>query len=212
MLFGAAKSSDVERGLEPRIRQMTQAIMGRLGDDAATEEGIGILSYVARSYTPAWLALAEVNLGAGDLDSAQTAIAQYLERTPEDANAWRKLADVRRAQHDDLGEVHARVELAEATEATYADASHVANLLNGQLRTGALHLDGDEKRVLATRIRRLLEAGIASATATDLSRLAWLCIHLRDQDAAETYTRTGLEREPTNEYCQALANRFKTRL
>jgi tetratricopeptide (TPR) repeat protein len=211
MLFGAAKSSDVERGLGPRIRQMTQAIMGRLGDDAATEEGLGVLSYVARSYTPAWLALAEVNLATGELEAAQTAIEQYLERTPGDAAAWRKLAEIRRAQHDALGELHARVELAETSEATYDDASHVANLMNAQLRLGTLHLDDDAKRVLVTRIRRLLEAGAASATATDLSRLAWLCIHLRDQNAATKYTQMGLERQPTNDYCQALAKQLKIR-
>jgi tetratricopeptide (TPR) repeat protein len=189
---------------------MTQAIMGRLGDDAATEEGVGILAYVARSYPPAWLALAEVQLAAGDLDAAQTAIEQYLERTPGDSAAWRKLAEVRRALRDSLGEIHARVELAETSGATYDDASHVANLLNGLLRS-TLHLDADEKRVLATRIRLLLEAGVASATATDLSRLAWLCIHLRDRDSAGTYTRMGLERQPSNDYCQALAKRLNIR-
>jgi tetratricopeptide (TPR) repeat protein len=212
MLFGAARSSDVERGLEPRIQRMTQAIMGRIGDDGAMEEGLAILSYVAQSYTPAWLSLAEVHLAVGDLDAAQTAIAQYLERAPGDAAAWRKLAEVRRAQRDTLGEIHARVELAEAADSTYDDASYVANLLNSLLASGVLRLDADEKRVLATRIRRLLEAGVASATATDLSRLAWLCISLRDLEAAKKYTRIGLERQPKNDYCQALATRLKIRV
>ncbi len=208
MLFGVARPSDVERGLEPRIRQMTQAIMGRLGDSAATEEGLAILSYVARSYAPAWLALAEVHLAAGDLDEAETAIEQFLERTPEDIASWRKLAEVRRARQDVLGEIHARVEIAEAVGGTYADASRVANIMNAQLRSATMDLDDDAKRVLATRIRQLLEAGVASATATDLSRLAWLCIHLHDQEAASTYARMGLEHEPENDYCQALAKRL----
>jgi hypothetical protein len=212
MLFGAAKSADVERGLEPRIRQMTQATLSRLGDEAAVEEGVGVLSYIARSYPRAWLSVADVRLAVGDLDEAEGAIEQYLERTPTDTAAWRKLAEVRRAQRDTLGELHARVELAEAPEGNYGDASHAANLLNGQLRSGVLLLDGDEKRVLATRIRQLLEAGTVSATATDLSRLAWVCIHLRDREAARTYARMGLEREPMNEYCQALATRLAIRV
>jgi hypothetical protein len=210
-LFGAAKSSDVERGLEPRIRQMTQAILARLGDESAFEEGMGVLSYVARSYPPAWLAIADVHLATKDLNAAEDAIEQYLERMPRDTAGWRKLADVRRAQGDMLGELHARVELAEAPEAEYIEASHVANLLNGWARYGSLTLDGDEKRVLATRIRGLLEAGVASASATDLSRLAWVCIHLSDREAAKTYTRMGLERDSENEYCQALAKRLRLR-
>ena len=211
-LFGAARSTDVERGLEPRIRQMTKAVMERIGDEGPLEEGLAILSYVARGYTPAWLSLADVHLAAGDLDEAQAAIAQYLERVPGDVGAWRKLAEVRRAQRDTLGEIHARVELAEAPDSTYNDASHAANLLNSLLATGALRLDADEKRMLVTRIRKQLEAGLASATATDLSRLAWLCISLRDQEAAKKYTLMGLERQPSNDYCQALAKRLKIRV
>jgi tetratricopeptide (TPR) repeat protein len=183
MLFGAARSSAVERGLEPRIRQMTKSIMGRIGDEDALEEGLAILSYVARSYAPAWLSLADVYLAVGNLDEAEAAIQKYLERAPGDIAAWRKLADVRRAQGDILGDIHARVEVADAAGSTHDDASHVANLLNRSLASGDLRLDADEKRVLANRIRRQLGAGIASATATDLSRLAWLCVHLRDQDA-----------------------------
>lgn len=211
MLFGAARSSDVGRGLEPRIRQMTKAVIGLIGDDEALQEGLAALSYVARGYTPAWLSLAEIHLAVGDLDEAEAAISQYLERSPGDVGAWRKLADVRRAQHDALGEIHARVELAEAPGSAYDDASHAANLLNSLLRAGTLRLDADEKRVLATRIRRQLESGVPSATATDLSRLAWLCIHLRDLDAAKTYTRLGLERQPKNDYCQALAKQLNFR-
>jgi tetratricopeptide (TPR) repeat protein len=212
MLFGAARSSDVERGLEPRIQRMTNAIIGRIGDDEAMEEGLAILSYVARSYTPAWLSLAEVHLASGDLDAAQTAIAHYLERVPDDSGVWRKLAEVRRAQRDTLGEIHARVELAEVPGSTYQDASSAGNLLNSVLASGALRLGEDEKRVLTTRIRQLLEAGIDGATATDLSRLAWLCISLGDREAAKTYTRMGLERQPNNDYCQALAKRLNIRI
>jgi tetratricopeptide (TPR) repeat protein len=212
MLFGAARSSDVDRGLEPRVRQMSQAILARSSDDRAFEEGMGVLSFVARSYPPGWLSLADVHLAMGDLQAAESAIEQYLEREPADSEAWRKLADVRRAQGDHLGELHARVELAEAPTASYGDASHTANLLNGWLRSGALRLDGEEKRVLAARIRRLLEAGADAATAVDLSRLAWVCIHMQDRDSAKAATRRGLEVDPENEYCRALAKRLNVRL
>ena len=208
-LFGAAKSSDVERGLEPRIRQMTKALLGKAGDEASRQEGIDALSYIARTYPPAWLALADVHLAMGDLVTAEAYIDLYLERTPQDSESWRKLADVRKARNDRLGEIHARVELAEASGAPYRDASYAANLLNSQLASKALRLDGDEKRVLASRIRRLLEAGSPSASATDLSRLAWLCLHMKDLEDARKYTLQGLEREPQNEYCLALSKRFK---
>lgn len=208
-LFGAAKPSEVVRGLEPRVRQMATAILSRLADDAATEEGIAVLRYVAQSYAAASLSLADVYLACGKRDDAERAIEQYLQSHPRDIVGWRRLADLRRAMQDALGELHARVEVAEADEATYEDATHAAWLLNRQLRSGMLRLDQDEKRVLVTRIRRLMEAGAADADGTELSRLAWVCLHLHDEDAAKRYTAQGLKREPSNEHLQSLAKRLK---
>lgn len=210
-LFGAAKSFDVSRGLEPRVQQMTRAILGRLDDEEATEEGIAVLTYVAQSYPGAWLNLADVYLACGNEPAAEHAVEQFLQRNPDDINCWRKLAELRRAMGDSLGELHARVELAEAPGASYSDAAHAASLLNRQLRSGALKLDRDEKRVLANRIRRLLESSADTASGTDLSRLAWVCLHLRDEDAAKLYTRTGLDRDPENEHLQSLGKRLKIR-
>ena len=210
-LFGAAKSVDVGRGLEPRVRQMAQAILSRIGDESAVEEGIGVLWYPsARSYArPGWQWLTSISPWAilTQLRAPSSNTSRERLTTP----LQRRLAEVRRVQRDALGELHARVELAESPEAEYADASHAANLLNGQLRSGVLRLDGDEKQVLANRVRRLLEAGIPSATATDLSRLAWVCIHLQDAEGAATYAKLGFQRDPENEYCQALLTRLKIR-
>jgi tetratricopeptide (TPR) repeat protein len=211
-LFGAANPSDVTRGLEPRVRRMATAILARLDDEVATEEGVAALTYVAQSYPSAWLNLADVYLACGSQKSAERAIEQFLERNPTDITAWRRLAELRRAMGDALGELHARVEIAEGVDATYADATHAAWLLSGFLWRGQIKVDDDEKRVLATRIKKLLEAGADTADATDLSRLAWVCLHLHDEDAAREYTRLGLEREPTNEHLQSLAKKFKARL
>lgn len=210
-MFGAAKASDVSRGLGPRVEQIKRAILGATGEDEQTEEGIALLTYVAQSYPAAWLAVSDVNLAVGRHESAERAIERFLQSAPDDRGGWIRLAEVRRARADALGELQARVALAETTHATYAEAGRAAWLLNQQLRNGKLRLDGDEKSVLVTRIRRLLEDGAHSADATELSRLAWICLHLKDDGAAREWTIVGLRREPQNEYLQSLAKRLKIR-
>jgi hypothetical protein len=70
-----------------------------------------------------------------------------------------------------------------------------------------LDLDTLEKRVIAERLRKAMEARIHEADATDLSRLGWLCMHLTDAAAAREYAARGLRLSPTNEYCSRLFER-----
>ena len=48
-----------------------------------------------------------------------------------------------------------------------------------------------------------------SADATDLSRLAWLCLHERDLEAAERWVAAGLALDP-DEYCLGPRRRLAT--
>jgi hypothetical protein len=82
--------------------------------------------------------------------------------------------------------------------------SSAVNRFNSVLRADYSIFSGDEKRVFAQRLRQAMEDGLTEATATDLSRLAWLCLRLGDEPAADKYIRQGLSQEPDNEYCLRL--------
>jgi hypothetical protein len=106
------------------------------------------------------------------------------------------------------GEVHALIELSEQPSAPFAEISNTANRFNALLRDEALDIDRDEKRILAQRLRDVMVKRLREADATDCSRLAWLCVHLDELDAARAYVERGLERDPANTHCLRLADRL----
>jgi hypothetical protein len=61
---------------------------------------------------------------------------------------------------------------------------------------------------MAERLRSVTAERTNEADATDLSRLAWLCLHLGDRSAAARYTRMGLELDSTNHHCVRLASKL----
>lgn len=61
---------------------------------------------------------------------------------------------------------------------------------------------------MARRLRSLLESRHTEADATDLSRLAWLCMYDQDPEAAEYWATEGLQKDPNNEHCLRLKRRL----
>jgi hypothetical protein len=59
---------------------------------------------------------------------------------------------------------------------------------------------------------QLFEQNPAAATATDMSRAAWICMALHEEQRAEKFVRQGLALDPENEYCQNLAAKLKLQL
>ena len=205
--FGAVKESGVASGLEPRVERMVTALRTE-AEDKELEEGLEILTYVAHSFPTTWLKIADLHLSKARLKDAENALEQFLQSQPDNLEAWRKLSQVRRRTNDRLGALEARIRLAETTEASYTDAADVANAINNALRFEDIDLEDDQKRLMVRRARDLMKTGVRSATASQLASLAWLCLHLRDMEAARKYVGDGLEHEPMNEHCLRLAERL----
>ena len=205
--FGAAKGADLVHGVGLGVRRLVGRIAERL-QDGEEISGLGsVLQFVARRYPKTWLDIADLvnEVGEGhDLPTAVEAIRNYLEVAPDDTEGWRRLAAEARAAGDPSGEIHARLQLATSREANFADVSEAANRFNALLSSRELNVDSDEKRVMAEKLRDLMSAGISDATATDYSRLAWLCLHLNDSTSARDYAERGLEMDRTNDYCLRL--------
>lgn len=217
-LFGAARATDIARGVAPRvdtlIRQVAERIAAPQIDDRLAElkEYVPIIEYIAGQYPPTWLRLAELYEIADPARSdklAKKAVERYLQAESDDADAWLRLANLSRRADDHLTEVHALLKRAERPDAPFADLTFAANRFNQLLADGRLDLETLEKRVIAERLRKAMEARIDEADATDLSRLGWLCMHLRDTDAARRYALRGLELSPQNEYCSNLFERVQ---
>ncbi len=170
-----------------------------------------VLEFVAGRYPRAWMSVADLAFEVGDgagLPDAVTAIRRFLETEPGDVEGWRKLADVCRAANDAVGEMNARLQLATQPHVTISDVSEAANRFNYLLSERQLEVNSDEKRVMAERLRSVTAERTNEADATDLSRLAWLCLHLGDRSVAARYTRMGLELDSTNHHCVRLASKL----
>jgi hypothetical protein len=171
-----------------------------------------VLEFIARQYAPGWVRLADLFDEYPDrAEGAQRAIAalkHYLETNPEDSAVWRRLAETCVRANDALGELHARVRIAESSAACLGDVSLAANRFNSLAAAGTLNVEPDERHATALRIRGLLENYVDQADATVFSRLAWLSLHVNDLDAARGYTLRGLAVEPYNHHCRGLAQRL----
>ena len=207
--FGPTTTTDLGHGLSSRIDRLTRAVAARADNGGDLAQELAVLEYIASEYPYAWLKLADLyDEVAGDHSQAIHAVNRYLEERPEDQGAWRRLIGLYRGVDDVLGEMHARLQLAEFTAPRFEDLSSAANRLNGLLSRREIEIDADERRLIVHRLRRLMEDRVAEADATDLSRLAWLCLYEKDPAAAERWVTEGLRREPENEYCQRLKERL----
>ncbi|MEU5912893.1 ATP-binding protein [Micromonospora sp. NPDC047527] len=207
--FGATSTVDLARGLGPRVDRLVRAIASRERRGVDLEQEFAVIEYIASSYPPAWLNLADLYQDLGlSSEKVITTINRYLEARPADQDAWKRLIDCYRAAGNHLAEMHARLQLAEIAMPPYHDLSESASRLNGLLSRKEIDLNGDERRLIIRSFRRLMELRADEADATDLSRLAWLCMHDQDADAAGGWVAEGLAREPANQHCESLRRRL----
>lgn len=206
--FGPMTSTEVSLGLQPRLDRLTKALAERLSEGSDPESELAVVEYIAREYPPAWLNLAALQQELGNTLDAIASVGRYLESRPKDEQAWRQLANLYRRTGDGLGEMHARVQLASLARPEFHELSTAAARLNTMLSNKTIELHADERRLMARKLRELIEARIHEADATDISRLAWLCMHDQDRGAAGTWAREGLRLDPENEHCQRIVQRL----
>ncbi|RPF41148.1 NB-ARC domain-containing protein [Streptomyces sp. Ag109_G2-6] len=207
--FGATTTTDLAHGLGPRIDRLARsaALRAENGGDIAQE--LAVIEYVATEYPPAWLTLAELQKDQlADLTAAIRSVNRYVENQPENQHGWSRLIILYQAANDPLAEMNARLQLAKLARPAFNDLSSAASRLNGLLHRRELVLDADERRLMARRLRSLLESRHTEADATDLSRLAWLCMYDQDPEAAEYWATEGLQKDPNNEHCLRLKRRL----
>lgn len=207
--FGAMTTTDLGQGIGRRIDRLARAIAERAEKGRDLTQELAVIEYIASEYPPAWLTLAELQREyVGSATDAIGSINRYLESNPSDQDAWRRVIALHRANSDSLAETHARLQLAELTTLPLSELSTAAARLIGLLSRKELSLDADEKRLVVRRLRSLLEARSDEANATDLSRLAWLCMFDHDAAAANKWVSAGLALDSENSYCIKLKSRL----
>jgi hypothetical protein len=174
-----------------------------------------VLEFMARNYSPAWLLLADLERevrAKGSLVREAEYVGRFLEEKPKPADAqaaWRRLVAIYRSNGNVVGGCSAFLRAAEDSNPPLNEISNMARWLNGD-REVMERMDVDERSALFEPMARLMEKHIDRASATDLSRLAWLHLHAGNKRRALEFAKLGLRREPDHLYCDRLVRRLQS--
>jgi hypothetical protein len=69
----------------------------------------------------------------------------------------------------------------------------------------------DDKIAMVRKLTEIMDPRIDEGDATDCSRLAWLCLRLKEEKRAHELVTKGLQIDPTNEYCVKLRINLRDR-
>jgi hypothetical protein len=208
--IGATTLSGLKEGLRPRVESFFRRAARKIGTGSARIDDLRpVLEFLARGYPPAWLLLSdlekEIN-GRSGMGRAAECVRRYLETQPPSVEAvgtWQRLVFLYRAMGDVIGGCGAFLKAAEMSDPPLNEISSMANWLNNspEAKDG---VDLVDRKALFKPFARLIEALLPEASATDLSRLAWLHLHSGDQRRALEVAEIGLRRDPDNAHCQRL--------
>jgi hypothetical protein len=217
--FGAASSASMKGGIGPRIERLFRKVAERISrDNDELSKMRPMLEFIARSYPPAWLLLSNLQeeVGGKDyIDQAAEYVRRYLENNPEETEsrrAWERLAALYKRSGNVLGAVGAFVRALDVHTAPLDEISDMANWLNRK-HDEIASMDSADKASIFGPLIRQMEARLRLASATDLSRLAWLHLHAGDQERALEIAQLGLTCDRGSDYrgsdyCQALVDRL----
>ncbi len=213
--IGATSTSALRHGVRPRIERLFQFTASRLAAGRMKlDEVVPSLEFVCRQYAPAWLMLAKLYEEMGTiagLVKASECLRRFLEQpqsTADERIGWDQLAQIYRLLGDWTGAAQAQIRICKLPDALYSAFSNAANSLNRLFNENYLAMDSDEKRLLYRELAELMEQRKAEADATELSRLAWLYLHLHDTSRAREIAEEGLAIEAENEHCVRLLHRL----
>lgn len=214
-LFGAMQASDLRHGLAPRIERFARAVGAIVSKEPSSiEKWAGIIEFIARRHASAWLLLADLFEEFGGNDSlvkARGAVTRFIEQTTNSERqeqGWLRLSSICRRLGDWRCIAKCIVQISNLASADLATLSDVANELNGIFVRIDSDLSLQEKRDLARRIIQGLSASYADLNATDLSRLAWLYVHVGETEQAAEAVKLGLSVDPHNRFCIKLAQKL----
>jgi len=214
-MLGPSRGDDMHLGLVSRLETFLKNISLRIEKEEKYEELFPVLEMICRSYNPGWLLLARWHIEQDTCDSflqAKEELHRFLENSPSSSNAidaWNLLSKACAHTDDALGEIHALVERAQISSIPFDELSSIINKFNRYLKEHGLEIDKEQKIDLAGRLASVMEVRKDEASANDLSRMAWLEIHLGRETIARDYVLKGLQIDSYNSHLKKLESRLK---
>ena len=209
--FGATAVNARNPDFFGRISSFFKKTARKIGENGLDIEAVRpIAEFLASNYPRGWLLMSTLEEEASGPVRAAECIRRYLESEPDAldaANAWKRLVVMYQRSGDTLAACTAFLRAAEFDAPTLEEVSRMANLANGAADVRE-RMDTQQRRTVLVPLARLMEAFGDLASATDLSRLAWLYLNCGETGHALEITHTALEKEPNNIHCIRLQARL----
>jgi hypothetical protein len=212
--LGPTTATSVSQGVLPRLRKLVRSMAAKVSDGRLPfSEARSLMEFIAAKVPDAWLLLADMSADApeGGAELEREFLRRYLEADPDGSEAqgtWERLGGLYRAADDILAAADAFFRAFRTGNVPYYAISNIANWLNNQ-RDAILAYEITDRRTVLSPLIGLMEGRISEASATDLSRLAWLHLHAGDNERSEQVATMGLRLEQSNVHCQRLIERLK---
>ena len=206
--FGAAQQTDIQHGLEPRIRRLFRNVARDVDHDPSVlDKSFPMLEFIGRRYPSTWLLLADLYEERHRLEDAKKCVQRYLESVPDSSRSiWSRLEHLCKSTGDWMGQAHCLLAEAELPDASLERTSAAANTVVKLLREGRLGSDEDQRRVLTRRFSLLMGESMREnePAAIDYARLAWLFLLQGEESEALRATMDGLEIDSRDSDCMQL--------
>lgn len=211
--FGVTKPADIVEGVGTQIDRFFRYLEGA---PESVDKYLPMSEFIARRHPSAWrhiIYLYEKRNTRLDLNRAKDAVQRYIQSSASHDDqmwAWRKLADLCGRTSDRSGEINALSEMCQLPGIPFVQVGYAAGRF---LTLFKLYdpISWEEKQVIVRRLIEVMEGRITEAGTEDISRLVWLCIHVKDMDKARGFTQLGLGIDPRNRYLRDLARKVQVR-
>ena len=108
--------------------------------------------------------------------------------------------------------MQALAELSDSPNISTDELSQLADSINrifsNAKRDGRVLFQGDERKYLVCKLIGHLENRLVQLDAVDLSRVAWLYMHINNEGRAKELADMGCKRDPDNLYCFKLMEKL----
>lgn len=208
---GATVPSGLKDGLAPKIDALFRKIARKASTEAsALEDARPVMEFLAQAHPRAWVMIASIEQEFGNKDEAAEALRRFLASKPlahQAQVAWRQLMKIYLESGDVIPACDAFLRASALVDPPLSELSYMANCLNNSSEAWSeLHIS--ERATIFRPLAKMMEENLIDASATDISRLAWLYLHMGDDDRALQLADEGLRREPENLYCDRLRRKL----
>ena len=208
--MGHTTESSFRRGVGASIRSLFRVIKEELEAGALTLESVReMLEFVARDHPPAWREMAEHEKEFGTSEGEVRCLRLFLEHNSGHESAkevWGRLVDVCRESNDAIGSCNAFLHATQNDVPRLEEISKMANYVNSS--NAIREMDPNQRAALLRPLAGMFGQHVSVASADDLSRLAWLSLHVGDKENARKHALLGIERQPDNVHCRRLIARL----